>query len=140
MCFEIKEIDYNKVLHIRHIVMWPNKPFDYIKLPNDEKGKHFGLSVDENLISIISIFENENKIQFRKFATLNECQGGGYGTKLLNYIIDLTQKQKFDKIWCNARVDKANFYLKFGLKKTDMCFKKGGIEYVIMEKIFANSE
>jgi len=82
--------------------MWPNKPFAFIKLPNDKKGKHFGLSIDEELISIVSIFENDNKVQFRKLATINEHQGNGYGTRLIQYIIDLTEKQQFNVLWCNA--------------------------------------
>jgi len=137
---EIKEIDLDETLTIRHEVMWPNKPFDYIKLTNDKEGKHFGLSIDEKLISIVSIFENDHKIQFRKLATINEHQGNGYGTRLIQYIIDRTEKQQFNALWCNARVEKVGFYLKLGFKETNDRFKKGGINYVIMERIFANKE
>ena len=134
--FKITEINYKQTFSIRHTVMWPNKPLEYIKLPNDKIGKHYGLSVGQKLVSIISLFENRNKVQFRKFATLKEYQGIGYGTALLNYIIALAKEQECHKIWCNARVDKANFYLKFGLQKTTTRFTKEGIAYVIMEKTF----
>ena len=140
MPIEIKQIDYNKIISIRHQVMWPNKPLEYVKLVNDKRGKHVGLSIDKKLVSVISIFENKNKIQFRKFATLHEYQGNGYGTKLLNYIMEETKKQKFTTIWCNARIDKIDFYLKFGLKTTNNRFKKGGIDYIIMEKNFASTD
>ena len=129
----IKGIDLKETLAIRHNVMWPNKPFDYIKLPYDQEGKHYGLSLNEELISIVSIFENDNKIQFRKLATLNEHQGKGYGTILIQYIIELSEKQQFNVLWCNARVEKVGFYLKLGFKETNDRFKKGCINYLIME-------
>lgn len=138
MNFKIHKIDFNQTLPIRHKVLWPNKSFEYVKLPNDKEGKHFGLFSDEKLIAVISLFENKNELQFRKFATLNEYQGSGFGTKLLKFIIDLTEKEHFNKIWCNARADKANFYCKFGFKKTNKHFEKGGIKYLIMEKQITN--
>ena len=138
MDFIIKKIDYLKTLPIRNKVMWPNKPLEYVQLPNDKEGRHFGLFVNKKLISVISIFEKMNDIQFRKFATLNEYQGHGYGTKLLKATIDLIEKDGFNKTWCNARVNKISFYRKFGLVETKRHFDKGGIKYVIMEKITNN--
>ncbi len=135
---EIKQIEASKTLAIRHKVMWPNKPFDFVKLPNDEKGKHFGLFVNGELVSIISLFIDHNEAQFRKFATLNEYQGLGYGTILLKSIVDLVERDGFDKLWCNARVEKSQFYLRFGFKLTDKTYMKGGIEFVIMEKKYSN--
>jgi len=134
----IEEVNLEEVLIIRHEVMWPNKPFDYVKLPNDKSGKHFGLRIDRKLVSIVSVFENDNKIQFRKLATIIEFQGNGYGTKLIQHIIELGAQQKCISIWCNARVEKTGFYLKFGFKETKNRFKKGGVDYVIMEKTFEN--
>ncbi len=135
---EIKQIEASETHAIRHRVMWPNKPFDYVKLPNDENGKHFGLFVNGELVSIISLFIDHNEAQFRKFATLNEYQGLGYGTILLKSIVDLVERDGFDKLWCNARVEKSKFYDRFGFKLTDRTYMKGGIEFVIMEKIYAN--
>lgn len=114
--------------------MWPDRPLDFVKLTNDEIGSHYGLLLNKKLISIISIFESENMIQFRKFATLHEYQGEGYGTLLLNFVIQLAKQKKYEKIWCNSRADKVNFYSKFGLVKTDKFFKKEEINFIIMEK------
>ena len=138
MRYKIKPISSSDTLAIRHEVMWPNKPLEYIKLENDEEGKHFGLFVSDKLIAIISLFDKNGDVQFRKFATLNAFQGKGYGTILLEKIIDLIENEGHRKIWCNARGDKTEFYTKFGLKLTNNKFVKGGIEYVIMEKTFAN--
>ena len=132
---EIKQITSSETLPIRHKVMWPNKPIEYVELPNDEKAKHFGLFVNGEVTSIISLFTENNEVQFRKFATLNEFQGLGYGTILLKSIIDLVKKEGVRKLWCNARVEKSKFYERFNLKTTDKKFEKGGIEYVVMEKL-----
>ena len=43
---EIKPITTSETLPIRHKVMWPDKPFDYVKLPKDEMARHFGLFVN----------------------------------------------------------------------------------------------
>ena len=131
---KIKQITTAKTLPIRHKVMWPKKPISYIELPNDKDARHFGLFVNGEITSIISLFTEDNQVQFRKFATLVQFQGLGYGTILLNKIIELVQKEGIKKLWCNARVEKSKFYERFNLKSTDKKFVKGGIEYVIMEK------
>lgn len=136
---EIKQINSTETFSIRHKVMWPNMPIEYVKIPNDEKAKHFGLFVNGELTSIISLFEENNEVQFRKFATLVKFQGLGYGSILLKRIIDLVKKEGVSKLWCNARVEKSKFYERFDLKTTDKKFVKGGIEYVIMEKIITNN-
>ena len=136
---EIKRITTSETLPIRHKVMRPNKPITYIELPNDELARHYGLFVNGEITSIISIYTEKNEVQFRKFATLIEYQGLGYGTMLLNMVIGLLQKEGVSKLWCNARVKKSKFYEQFNLKATDKRFQKDGIEYVIMEKYFVHT-
>ncbi|MEL6190579.1 MAG: GNAT family N-acetyltransferase [Bacteroidota bacterium] len=133
---EIQEITAQQTLPIRHEAMWPDKPLGYVKLPNDEAGRHYGLFVQDKLISVISLFKKGSSAQFRKFATLTEFQGNGYGTLLLKYVMDLGEKECLDRIWCNARIHKSSYYRKFGLRETEDHFVKGGISYVVMEKIF----
>ena len=38
-----RKVDKEQVWKLRHKVMWSNKPFDYIKLEDDDLGIHFGL-------------------------------------------------------------------------------------------------
>lgn len=131
---KIKQITTAEALPIRHKVMWPKKSRTYVELPNDKDARHFGLYVKGEIASIISLFTQNNEVQFRKFATLVEFQGLGYGTILLTEIIAVLQKEGITKLWCNARVEKSKFYERFNLKSTDKKFVKGGIDYVIMEK------
>lgn len=135
---KIKKIDYQQTWNIRHQVMWPNKPINYIKLTNDNEGLHYGLFVNNEIVSIVSVFIENNNAQFRKFATLQNEQGNGYGSTLLKHVFSELTQLNVSKIWCNARIDKTSFYEKFGMIKTKKRFEKGGIDYVIMEVIIIN--
>lgn len=135
MSIKIKVIHAKETHHLRHQVMWPNKPPEFVILDNDEEGIHFGLLKDSIIISVVSLFIENNTAQFRKFATKISEQGSGYGSILLTHVINVVSKdKKVDKLWCNARVDKTIFYEKFGMTQTTKTFSKGNIQYVIMEK------
>jgi len=133
----IKQIPAETTWPLRHQVMWPDLPFDFIKLPEDPDGAHFGLFKNQELVSIVSLFKTaEGTAQFRKFATKSTEQGKGYGTKLLTHLIEYTQKQKYHTVWCNARIDKTDFYKKFGMYETEETFIKQNIRFVILKKVF----
>ncbi|MBD8067846.1 GNAT family N-acetyltransferase [Bacillus sp. PS06] len=114
--------------------MWPNKEYDFIKLKDDDEGIHFGLFIEKNLISVISLFIKNDDAQFRKFATLQQEQGKGYGTALLDFILNEAESYGVKRIWCNARKNKADFYKKFGFVETNSTYIKEGKSFVIMEK------
>lgn len=130
----IRKVDKEQVWDLRHKVMWSDKPFDYIKLEDDDLGIHFGLFKENTLISVISLFINNEEAQFRKFATLQHEQGKGYGSALLNFVLKEAKFHRVKKIWCNARKNKVEFYKKFGLQETNSSFIKDGKSYVILEK------
>ena len=113
--------------------MWPDKPLDFVKIANDHEGVHYGLFKGDKLCSVVSCFEADGELQFRKFATLKEEQGKGLGTFLLNFIFEVAREKGIKRVWCNARQDKSNFYKKFGLKNTEEKFVKDGVDFVIME-------
>lgn len=133
---EIKEIEASDTWPLRHKVMWPNKPLDFVVLPNDEEGLHFGLFEKEMLVSVVSLFINGKEGQFRKFATDNYFQGRGYGTKLLNHLICDAKKLNIKSLKCNARVTAIEFYQRFGMKATSDIIRKNGKDYVMMELDF----
>jgi len=138
---KIVEIAPEDTWQIRQQVIWPNHSLEFVKLPNDVKGRHFGLKVNNRLTSIISVFYENNELQFRKFATLTSEQGKGYGSYLLNYIMKPENHfQSFKAIWCNARLNKSMYYERFGLKKTKNTYVKEGITFIIMKKKFNLSD
>ena len=132
----VKDINLELVLDIRRDVLWPKKKLDYIKLEEDNSKNmsHLALYVNDIPVSIVSVFVNEKKMQFRKFATKLEYQGNGYGTKLLKYIFKLAKNDGIEYIWCNARKELTKYYNKFGLLETDKTFKNGEQEIVVMAK------
>ena len=130
----MKAITQEQAWEIRHRVMWPDKPLDFIKLKDDALGLHYGLFDDDGeLATVASCFVQNNKMQFRKLATLEEKQGKGYGSTLLKFIIDLGIKENVSALWCNARLNKKSFYEKFGMQETNQHFEKDGIAFTIME-------
>ena len=134
---EIKKIPFDSTWDIRHKVMWPDQPFDFIQLPNDKDGLHYGLFVNDKLTSIVSAWISKDEAQFRKFATLQAEQGKGYGTKLLTFLLAELETNGINKVWCNARVAKTQFYERFSLHPTEKTYIKGGIDFVVLEKIGA---
>lgn len=133
MHIKIQEIKAQETYRLRHEVMWPNMPLDFVKLDNDENGLHFGLYKDSNLVSVISLFINDDTAQFRKLATKVSEQGHGYASLLLQHIMSIVSNKNLTKVWCNARADKVSFYKRFGLDETSEKFIKEGINYVRME-------
>jgi ribosomal protein S18 acetylase RimI-like enzyme len=133
---EIKEINASETWKLRHGVMWPNKPLDFVVLPNDEEGLHFGLFKSELLVSVVSLFFNETEGQFRKFATDSYFQGQGCGTQLLNHLIEEAKKLKLKSLKCNARMTAIEFYQRFGMKIDSDIIRKNGKDYVVMKLDF----
>lgn len=133
---EIKEIEASETWPLRHKVMWPNKPLDFVVLPNDEEGLHFGLFEKETLVSVVSLFIDGQEGQFRKFATDDYFQGRGYGTKLLNHLIEEAKKLNIKSLKCNARLTAIEFYQRFGMKVASDIVRKNGKDYVMMELDF----
>nr|WP_280115299.1 GNAT family N-acetyltransferase [Flavobacterium fluviatile] len=82
---------------------------------------------------MVSCFIFDDEMQFRKLATLQEFQGRGIASELLEYIYELARKKDLRRVWCNARLEKKYFYEKLGMKDTfEICIKSGQ-EYTIME-------
>ena len=130
---EIKAIEASQTWQIRHEVMWPDQPFEFVMLEEDNAGLHFGVFDQEKLVSIVSCFIVNDEMQFRKLATLEDFQGKGIASQLLEYILKLAKEKDLKKVWCNARTNKKSFYEKFKMIDTNKTFTKSGQEFTIME-------
>jgi len=130
---KIKAIKASQTWQIRHEVMWPDQPFEFVQLDEDALGLHFGVFIAEKLVAVVSCFVNINELQFRKLATLEEYQGKGIGSELVKYILQFAKEKNLKKVWCNARTNKKKFYEKFGMQDTHHIFRKAEQEFTIME-------
>ncbi|MDQ1166990.1 GNAT family N-acetyltransferase [Flavobacterium sp. SORGH_AS_0622] len=133
---EIKTINASDTWQIRHEVMWPDQPFEFVQLEEDNLGLHYGAYENDKLLSIVSCFITGEEMQFRKLATLAEYQGRGIASTLLNHIFTAAREKEIKKVWCNARAEKKQFYEKFGMVDTGELFTKAGQEFVIMQIVF----
>lgn len=137
MGIRIAEAKIEDIYPIRHEVLWPDKPFDFVKVAEDHSGFHFGVYCDDLLVSVISLFPDKHSksMRFRKFATLENHQGKGYGRELLLFAVKFAQSEGYEKIWCDARNDALGFYEKLGFIKFSDRFLKEKIEYYKIERL-----
>lgn len=133
---EIQPVPLTDVWRMRQEVMYPVETLDFVKLEGDEAGWHWGLYVAGELVSVISVFEEQEQVQFRKFATSTSQQGKGYGTALLQHVMDWAQQKGKRSIWCNARITATGMYKKFGMQPTGNPWEKYGLTFIKMEKQF----
>ncbi|MWB96084.1 GNAT family N-acetyltransferase [Flavobacterium sp. GA093] len=132
----IIQISASDTWQIRHEVMWPDHPLEFVQLDEDNEGIHFGVYLEEKLVSIVSCFITNDEMQFRKLATLENYQGKGIASALIKHILQLAKEKELKKVWCNARTNKKSFYENFGMKDTLQLFSKAGQDYTIMEIYF----
>ncbi|MDF2190247.1 1-(5-phosphoribosyl)-5-[(5-phosphoribosylamino)methylideneamino]imidazole-4-carboxamide isomerase [Paraflavitalea sp. CAU 1676] len=131
---EIKNVPLPDVWHMRQAVMYPSESIDFVKLDLDEHGMHWGVYEKSELVSVISVFVEGKQVQFRKFATSVHHQGKGYGSTLLQYVIDWARHHGMHSMWCNARLNATSIYKKFGMQATGATWHKYGLEFIKMEK------
>lgn len=86
----IQPITASQTYTLRHRLLWPDKPIEYVKVENDGEGYHSGVFHQNEIIAIISLFLRNAGIitaRFRKFAVKPNFQHRGTGTGLLNHVM-----------------------------------------------------
>jgi len=138
---DIVEVDLQKVLPVRHRVLWPDKPLSFCNVAGDEEARHFAVMLEQCVVSVASIYlsindENKKVARLRKFATLMDHQNKGFGGQLLEYILKILDRENVSLVWLDARQSTMPFYCRFGFSKKEGAkeFFKSGIAYVQMEK------
>jgi len=125
----IRPIPAEATYALRHSVLWPDKAPDYVRIPEDAQGHHFGAFENEELVSVISLFVENGVARFRKFATRPDRQGNGIGSRLLKHVFAEARRLGARQIWCDARLSAAAFYQRFAMEPTGERFYKGEIPY-----------
>jgi phosphoribosylformimino-5-aminoimidazole carboxamide ribotide isomerase len=136
----IQPVPLTEVWAMRQAVMYPQESISFVQLEDDERGLHWGLYDGGELVSVISLFDKEGSLQFRKFATRTSHQGKGYGTALLKHVMDWAQTRGRKNIWCNARLTATGIYKKFGMQAVGKSWQKWGLDFIKMEKQLLQSK
>ncbi|MFN8345610.1 MAG: GNAT family N-acetyltransferase [Spirosomataceae bacterium] len=133
----IRPITSQQTYSLRHRVLWPDKPIEFVRVPEDAFGFHFGYFIDNEPVAVISLFfDEQNNARFRKFATHPEYQRQGIGSQLLHHVFEKAADAKASRIWCDARLEAKPFYERFGMQQQGELFYKGEIPYVKMTREF----
>lgn len=130
----IEQITQELTWKLRQKELYPNLPIEAIKLPEDDLATHLGLFYENRLVTVVSLFEKNNQLQFRKLATDSKYQNKGLGSEIMNYVLAYAKEKNLEKVWCNARITASKFYLKLGFTATEKRFTRDDIDFVIMEK------
>lgn len=134
---EIRTISANDALQIRHLVLWPDKSADFCRVDGDDDATHLGRFARGRLVSVLSLFDEGETLQLRKFATLPHHQGQGHGSALMIAALDIARVQG-KQIRLHARETAIPFYTRFKMVQRSAPFHKyGGTEgpaYVWMEQ------
>ncbi|MBO1519798.1 GNAT family N-acetyltransferase [Oceanisphaera pacifica] len=78
--------------------------------------------------------------RLRKYATLEEFQGQGIGSAVLNAIFKYLQRQpQVHYFWCDAREETIGFYQRFGMQVEGERFYKSEQAYVKMSRLLKES-
>lgn len=126
---QIKLITVEQALPIRHQVLWPSKSMEECRVEDDDKGHHFGVFVEEELVCVASVFIQGDRARLRKFATLEAHQGKGIGSEVLAYILRMLSEYSVRTFWCDARETAITIYEKIGMAVEGERFYKGDIPY-----------
>jgi len=130
---EIRRIGIEDSIPIRHIVLWPDEPIEFCRVPEDDKGEHFGGFVAGNLVCVASLFDDGmGGMRLRKFATLAAMQGQGIGTAMLRHLIAQLRERGVRRFWCDARCSVTAFYERFGMRADAPPTQRKGVMFVQM--------
>lgn len=129
--FTFKKITAEETYDIRHKVLWPDEPIEYCMLAEDDTAFHFGGYVDQQLVCVASLFpDGDQKIRLRKFAILPHMQKQGLGSKMIREMQAFLSAENVSTLWCDAREEALDFYVKNGFSRYGDVFYKNGIPYL----------
>ena len=133
---KVVNINWQKAMPIRHLVLWPNEAPEFCYVEGDEDAQHFGVLLDGDIICVASIYlesvESKLVARLRKFATLPSFQGKGAGSFMLENLVHSLKQQGVNYLWFDARESALNFYQRFGFSVKGERFYKNTVPYFKM--------
>ncbi|MGF1754973.1 GNAT family N-acetyltransferase [Vibrio makurazakiensis] len=128
----VKRITWQQALPIRHQVLWSHKPIEFCKVESDDEAWHFGAVINGEVVCCASVFIDGSSARLRKFATLEQYQGQGIGSKVVRKILSELNSSGFSEFWCDARESAVGFYQRLGMTRSGERFFKSNVPYFKM--------
>lgn len=132
--FSVSRIDAEATLPLRQAVLWPHHPLAASRVPGDETALHFGGCLGGVLICTASLFADDASVRLRKFATAQAHQGKGYGSEMMQFLLQEARRRGFQQFWMDARESALPFYLRFGFEPEGKMFLKRDTPYFRMAR------
>ena len=129
MTFTIRPISAADTLPLRHKVLWPDHPVEHSMVKGDAKALHFGGFQDDKLVCVASLFQDGESMRLRKFATDPEFQSKGFGTQMLEHLVEVAKAKGAQQFWFDARESALPFYERNGYAAEGERFYKGDVPY-----------
>lgn len=129
---EVKSISWQETIPIRHSVLWPNEDASYCNVEGDDGAWHFGVLIAGEIHCVASLYIEDKSARLRKFATLQQSQGMGLGSFMLNYLLTKLKASDVNYFWFDARESALEFYSRFGFNIEGSRFYKNDVPYFKM--------
>ena len=121
MLIDVRTIDCEAILDLRHRVLRAGRPRESARLPGDDLATtvHFAALDGGQIIGCATFLESSldgrPAWQLRGMASAPDRAGQGVGRNLLDRAMsDLSARAGVRLFWCNARVSALGFYEKMG--------------------------
>ncbi|QGY33056.1 GNAT family N-acetyltransferase [Pantoea cypripedii] len=130
---KIEGITVADCLILRQAVLWPASELAQCQVEGDEEASHYGIVLQDQIVSCLSVFFVDcETCQIRKFATLQQHQGKGYGTALMHAVLAKLSELSIQHVFLDARTSSTSFYRNVGFTAEGDAFMKNNIEYIRM--------
>jgi len=127
-----KELD--KIILIRKTVFVEeqNVPLDLELDGLDDAAKHIIAYLGEKPVGCARLRINKKKAKLERVAILKDYRYKGFGSQIVNSVIDYCRNNNLREIYLHSRIDTTDFYKKLGFKTRGKVFLDAGIKHVEM--------
>ena len=129
--------EYQQMVQLRDDIL--RKPlglhFTPEELESEKQNLMMGAFEDDSMLGCCMLVEEEPyTVRLRQMAVINDLQGKGVGTALMNFAENLARDRGYKKITMHARKNAIGFYEKLGYRKVGKEFEEITIPHYVMEK------
>ncbi len=134
--------EYQLERELRNIVLL--RPYglpDYGWETKDSDSFHIVCTNDQNksVIGCLLLWpKNKNEIQLMQMAVEDLMQGQDIGKGLVEFATEVAKKNGFSEVFCHARENAIEFYLKQGFEVHGDFFEEVGIQHKLMSRCVKN--